>query len=84
MEKTGYRAALLETFRYLQAYGRVEDNPAYWEAVTRTGSDISKKYQNTPLAPLVNALLIAVHDELQRRYAVQFPRNADKTGGCKQ
>lgn len=80
MEKTGYRAALLETFRYLQAYGRVEDNPAYWEAVTRTGSDISKKYQNTPLAPLVNALLLAVYDELQRQYGFQFSKIGGVSG----
>lgn len=67
MKEGGFYNAFGDCYRFLQRFGKVTADDAFWQAVTAAGSEISRRYDKTPAAKMTNAILIAVYNELERR-----------------
>lgn len=65
MQEFGYHSILLDCYRYLQQFGKVIDNDAFWSDAATAASGLSRKYAGTPVEKLTNALLLAIYDELE-------------------
>lgn len=66
MQECGYHDVLFDAYHFLRKYGVVEDNDHFWNDVATEATAIAKKREGTTLESLTNALLSAIHDELER------------------
>lgn len=71
----GYSGVFRACFDLLQKYGDAEDVSATWERCCSEAVEISRRYGQTALAPMVNKMLGATFDEIGRLYDAVHPES---------
>lgn len=72
MQEYGYYGAIGDCYNYLQRFCDVMDSEQYWNGAVAEASRISRNYENTQVGKLTTAVLVAIFDELQRKYEAKY------------
>lgn len=76
MQATGYHGSFGDCYRFLQRYGEVSNKETFWDAAAAEAVAIVNKYEGTPASNLTAGIMLAIYDELERRYTTKY-----KSGG---
>lgn len=69
MYEQGYSGAFRACFDFLARYADTGNDPTAWDRCCMEAVEISKRYENGALMPLVNGLLGAIFAELAEVYS---------------
>ena len=67
LKAEGYHKLFGTVYRYFQKHGNATTLEE-WEAAAQAIAATANRYQGTPLNELATALLVAVYEEMKRRY----------------
>lgn len=82
MQKIGYHAALLDVYHFLRRFGDEGTNDEnFWDTVAMEARATAQKYKGTAVNELVNDLLLACLDEMQRTASRADNNGQNRKGG---